>query len=76
MSKSRKLQQFKITESMGDGFELDSIITIAGVYESTKWEAFWSRTWYRLLPIRSRWYRVSGYFSNLWDAICGRRCDY
>ncbi len=20
--------------------------------------------------------RIMGYFSNLWDAICGRRCDY
>ena len=31
-------------------------------------------------PPSTRWQRtkwaMSDYFSNLWDAICGRRCDY
>lgn len=71
----RKLRQYRVTESLGDGIEVDSIFTVEGVYEKTRWEIVRGRitypfrmVWWRLIPVRI-------YFSNLWDAICGRSYD-
>lgn len=55
-----------------DGVKEGDIITVAGVYEQTRWEHFMMRISRFFRPVFYRWYVITNYFSNLWDAICGR----
>jgi len=82
---TRKLKQFVVRQEFPGspvmvaggrafmGLKPGDIVTIEGVYEPTRWERF--KEW-TPRPWRSWWaLRVRFYFSNLWNAICGRRWD-
>ena len=68
----------KFTIVGGDGtiFKKGDIITIAGIYEPTKWERRWSKLTYPVRWLNWHTFGVRIYFSDLWSAIYGRHDDY
>ena len=69
----RCLKQFTVVGGNGTIFKAGDKFTVEGYYEPTRGERMWSKLTYPFRWLRWHTFGIQFYFSNLWDAICGRR---